>query len=170
MSYRIKDFLNDWHNKVTVDEGEDGIYFSAPEGYELVLNTESRGSEPFQEETIEHIYFEQQEMGDGNKYTVGYMFFKGEYEMDVDFNIEYDLRLYKRTRVDSPPTGKKIPLKTAFIEVNDHISIRGVDTNDPNHEGRVIEVNEEGVYIANLNMPFMGTYTRHFVAFADVVK
>ena len=52
--------------------------------------------------------------------------------------------------------------------INERIKIKGVDKNNPNHQGRVIEVADSGVYIANISMPFMGTYSRHFVAFEDI--
>lgn len=55
-------------------------------------------------------------------------------------------------------------------KINERIQIKDVDKTDPNSEGRVIEVTETGVYISNLNMPYAGTYTRHFVAFEDIVS
>lgn len=54
------------------------------------------------------------------------------------------------------------------IKVDDHIQIKGVDINDPNCEGRVVEVVEAGVYITNTNMPYIGSLIRAFVAFVDI--
>ncbi len=54
------------------------------------------------------------------------------------------------------------------MELNQHIEIKGVSKDDPNCEGRVVEITDNGVYIANLNMPYMGTYARKFVAYEDI--
>lgn len=56
------------------------------------------------------------------------------------------------------------------IQINDRIEIKGVDKNNPNHEGRIIKIDDNGVYIANMNMPYMGTYSMHFVKFEDIEK
>lgn len=52
---------------------------------------------------------------------------------------------------------------TKEIKINDGIYIKGVDRSKPNCEGRVVEITKDGVYICNVSMPYVGTYTKHFV-------
>lgn len=54
------------------------------------------------------------------------------------------------------------------MKINDRITIKGVPKTDPDHEGRIIKIEANGVRIANMNMPFCGTYTYHFVPFEKV--
>jgi len=56
------------------------------------------------------------------------------------------------------------------VQIDDRITIKGVSKNNPNHEGRVIELAPNGVYIANMNMPFMGTYARRYVAYEKIAE
>ena len=56
------------------------------------------------------------------------------------------------------------------VKVNDRIEIKGADATYGNHEGRVTQVVEGGVYIANMNMPFMGTYARFFVPTDKIIE
>lgn len=89
--------------------------------------------------------------------------------LSVSQPLGADLDLYE-TAIKKFQTRKETNIRMGYVvNVNDHIQIKGVDINDPNCEGQVIEVVDDGVYIANMNMPYLGTYSRHFVAFDDIL-
>ena len=56
------------------------------------------------------------------------------------------------------------------MKINDFITIKGIPKTNPNHEGRVTKITNKGVYITNVNMPFMGTYINKFVPNEKIEK
>jgi len=56
------------------------------------------------------------------------------------------------------------------IKINDVINIKGIKKTNPNHEGRVIKINDCGVFINNINMPFNGTFSNKFIPFEKIIK
>ena len=59
-------------------------------------------------------------------------------------------------------------MKEKNIKVNDFITIKDIPKTDPNCEGRVIEVTNDGVFISNMNMPFMGSFSNEFIPFEKI--
>ena len=49
--------------------------------------------------------------------------------------------------------------------IGDHVTIHGVSTTNPNHEGRVEDYNERGVYINNVKRPYTGDFKHRFVLY-----
>jgi len=62
------------------------------------------------------------------------------------------------------------------MKVNDYVDIKNakgiVDPNDPNCEGRITGFDPSGryVYIANTNMPFLGTYSNKPISSDRIVE
>ncbi len=60
------------------------------------------------------------------------------------------------------------------MKINDHVDIKNkkgiVDPNDPNCVGRVVDFDDDYVYITNVNMPFMGTYCNVEIPRTRIVK
>ena len=56
-----------------------------------------------------------------------------------------------------------------ILRVGSHVIIKAYDKNDPNHKGRVTAVGEDGVYVSNTNMPYMGTFSMKFFHFDEVI-
>ena len=46
--------------------------------------------------------------------------------------------------------------------------IKNVDENDPDSMGRIVKTTKEGVYVTNVNMPFLGTYINKFFRWEEV--
>jgi hypothetical protein len=45
------------------------------------------------------------------------------------------------------------------LKVGGHVTINGVKTSNPDHEGRIDKIDKDFVYITNMNMPFVGSYS-----------
>ena len=52
--------------------------------------------------------------------------------------------------------------------IGQHVTIKGRDKTDPNHEGRVDKQEGDKVYISNLNQPYCGTMTMEPFNIEDV--
>jgi len=65
--------------------------------------------------------------------------------------------------------GKKKILK-AFKKHGERTPVRILpfDRNTPDSEGHVIRVSETGVFVANMNMPYCGSYSNEFFPFDRV--
>lgn len=56
------------------------------------------------------------------------------------------------------------------IQVNDTVRILGEPERSVNARARVLRVEDNGVRVTNINMPFSGTMTYHFFEFHEVEK
>ena len=56
------------------------------------------------------------------------------------------------------------------MKENDFVTILSENPRSPNREARVDKVCEDGVYVSNLNMPFMGTFSYKFFKNNEVEK
>lgn len=65
-------------------------------------------------------------------------------------------------------------MKNVKIKINDFVDIKNkkgvVDKNNPNCEGRIVDIIGDVVYITNANMPFMGTYHNRPFKMVDIVE
>lgn len=59
---------------------------------------------------------------------------------------------------------------TKKLKINDVINIKGIPQTNSNHEGKITKITSKGVYITNINMPFMGTYIDKFVPNEKIIE
>ncbi len=56
------------------------------------------------------------------------------------------------------------------MEVNDFVRILAIPETDINAKARVIRVGKAGVWVANMNQPFQGTFFNEYFTFESVEK
>lgn len=54
------------------------------------------------------------------------------------------------------------------MKINDFVFIKGEKPNSINYEARIVAIEEDGVRVSNLNMPFLGTYAYKFFRFDEI--